>query len=124
MIISVEPVEALRYVSWLSPEGWIVANSTPYINVNDYPDIETVYAEINKFPHSVLLDADSNAKKAGSIKSANIVMLGAASPFLGIEESKYTDAIKFIFGRKGEEIVNMNLRAFEAGKRIASEILV
>ena len=55
------------------------------------------------------------AKEVGSVRAANIVMLGAAAPFIGIEYDKIADGIRRIFGRKGEEIVEMNLKALKAG---------
>ncbi len=123
MILSVEPLEALRYLQWLNPEGWIITNKKPYINIDNYPEPELIYSEISRFKH-VLVDADTLAKKAGSIKSSNIVMVGAASPFLGFEDEDFYSAIEAIFGRKGKDIVEMNLKAFKAGRNIANGILV
>lgn len=121
MILSVEPMESLRYLPWLSPTGWIITNDKPLINVDNYPDIELIYNEIQKHQKHVLLDADMLAKDVGSVKSANMVMLGAASPFLGFDDQKYYDAIQFIFGKKGDQVVKMNIDAFNAGKNIATE---
>ena len=84
LIISLEPMEALRYLPYLAKDGWIVTNSTPFINIPNYPEPEDVIKEINKMPHKIILDVDTIAKESGSPRTANIVMLGAASPFLGI----------------------------------------
>lgn len=119
LIISLEPMESLRYLPYLKKDGWLVTNSEPFINIPNYPEIEKVQAELDKLPHKVVLDVESVAKEAGSARSANIVMLGAAAPFIHIEYSKLEDGIRRIFGRKGEDIVNMNLKALKAGYDLA-----
>ena len=105
LIISLEPMESLRYLPYLSKEGWLVTNSQPFINIPNYPEIEKVNAELDKLPHKVVLDVEAIAKEAGSVRAANIVMLGAATPFLGIEYEKIEEGVRSIFARKGEEIV-------------------
>lgn len=115
LIISLEPMESLRYLPYLRKEGWIVTNSRPFINIPNYPEEERLRAELDNLPHKVVLDVEEIAKEAGSVRAANIVMLGAATPFLGIEYEKIEAGIRQIFGRKGEEIVEMNLKALKAG---------
>ena len=107
LIISLEPMESLRYLPYLKKEGWLVTNSRPFVNIPNYPEIEKV-KEI--------------AKEAGSVRAANIVMLGAAAPFIGIEYDKIEAGIRQIFGRKGEDIVNMNLKALKAGYDLAQSL--
>lgn len=119
LIISLEPMESLRYLPYLKRDGWLVTNSQPFINIPNYPDVETVRKEIDKLPHKVVLDVETIAKNVGSVRAANIVMLGAASPFIGIEYDKIAEGIKRIFTRKGEEIVEMNLKALKAGFDVA-----
>ncbi len=119
LIISLEPMEALRYLPYLNKEGWVVTNSEPFINIPNYPDIEKVNAELDKLSHKVVLDVEALAKEAGSTRAANIVMLGAASPFLGIDYDKIADGIRSIFARKGEEVIEMNLKALKAGYEVA-----
>lgn len=119
LIISVEPMEALRYVPMLSAEGWIITNTTPFINIPDYPAIEEILEVIESQPYHIKLDAESIAKQIGSLKSANVVILGAATPFLGLSYEQIEDAIRTMFGRKGDEIVNMNLAALKAGREQA-----
>ena len=119
LIISLEPMESLRYLPYLKRDGWLVTNSQPFINIPNYPDVETVRKEIDKLPHRVVLDVETIAKNVGSVRAANIVMLGAASPFIGIEYDKIAEGIKRIFTRKGEEIVEMNLKALKAGFDVA-----
>jgi len=119
MIISVEPMESLRYLPYLSPEGWLITNTTPFVNIPDYPDIETVMAEVRKVKNHIILDADKLAADSGSARSANVVILGAASPFLDIPTEVLENAIRSIFGRKGEEVVNLNLNALRIGRQQA-----
>ena len=119
LIISLEPMESLRYLPYLKRDGWLVTNSQPFINIPNYPDVETVRKEIDKLPHKVVLDVETIAKNVGSVRAANIVMLGAAAPFIGIEYDKIAEGIKRIFTRKGEEIVEMNLKALKAGFDVA-----
>lgn len=121
LIISLEPMESLRYLPYLNKEGWLVTNSQPFINIPNYPDLEKVKAELDKLPHKVVLDVEAIAKEAGSMRAANIVMLGAATPFLGIEYEKIEDGVRSIFARKGEEIVAMNLKALKAGYELAQK---
>ena len=119
LIISLEPMESLRYLPYLKRDGWLVTNSQPFINIPNYQDVETVRKEIDKLPHKVVLDVETIAKNVGSVRAANIVMLGAAAPFIGIEYDKIAEGIKRIFTRKGEEIVEMNLKALKAGFDVA-----
>ena len=123
LIISLEPMEGLRYLPYLSPEGWLVTNETPFVNIPNYPAQEDVLAEIGKLPHKVVLNVDKVAKEVGSARVANIVLLGATIPFLGIDYQKIQDSIREIFQRKGEAIVDMNLQALEAGKEIAEKLI-
>jgi len=116
MIISVEPMESLRYLPMLSPQGWLITNTTTFVNIPNYPDRDALMAEIQKLPRHIALDADNIAKEAGSSKSANMVVLGAASPFINIDYHLLENAIRQLFGRKGETVVNLNLAAMKAGR--------
>lgn len=123
LIISLEPMESLRYLPYLKKDGWLVTNSVPFVNIPNYPDIKEVYAALNALPHKVILDVENIAKEIGSVRSANIVMLGAAAPFLGIEYTKLEQGIRDIFGKKGPEVVGMNILALEAGYDVAKKLL-
>ena len=120
LIISLEPLECLRYLPYLKKEGWIVSNSQPFINIPNYPDIDKIIDEIKKIPNTVIVDAETIAKEIGSIRVANIVMLGAATPCLCIDYAKIVDGIKLIFARKKNEIIELNLKALQAGYEFAS----
>lgn len=119
LILSLEPMEALRYLPYLSKDGWIVTNSAPFINIPNYPEPEQIMAELNKIPNKIILDVDRIAKENGSPRTANMVLLGAATPFLNIEYDKIADGIRSIFERKGNDIVEMNLKALAAGRYVA-----
>ncbi|WP_288738443.1 indolepyruvate oxidoreductase subunit beta [uncultured Parabacteroides sp.] len=122
LIISLEPMESLRYLPYLKEDGWLVTNSQPFVNIPNYPDMEKVNEELDKLPHKVILDVEAIAKEVATARAANIVMLGAAAPFIGIEFNKIEDGIRRIFGRKGEEVVEMNLKALKAGYDVAQRI--
>ena len=121
LVVSVEPMESLRYLPMLSAEGWVVTNTTPFINTDNYPKEEDILLEINKLPHKIVIDADKIAKDLGSARSANMVILGAASPFINMDFSLLEQAIRDIFGRKGEDIVNVNLACLKAGREFAEK---
>jgi indolepyruvate ferredoxin oxidoreductase beta subunit len=116
MILSVEPMEALRYLPFLSPEGWLVTSSKPHENIDDYPAEEELFAEIRKVKNHVILDAAAIARDLGSQKVSNMVMLGAASAHLGIGMEGLEGALNSLFGRKGEDVVQLNVQALRAGK--------
>ncbi|KAA6304246.1 hypothetical protein EZS27_040221, partial [termite gut metagenome] len=123
LIISLEPMEALRYLPYLNKEGWLVTNETPFVNIPNYPHIDTIMEEINKLPCKIRLNVDDVAEKTGNARVANMVLLGATIPFLGINYEKIQEGIREIFGRKGEAVVEINLKALVAGKEIAERIL-
>lgn len=119
LIISLEPMESLRYLPYLKKEGWLVTNSQPYINIPNYPDMDKVMEELNKLPQKVILDVEAIAREVATARAANIVMLGAAAPFIGIKYVKIEEGVRRIFDRKGPDVVEMNLRALKAGCDIA-----
>ena len=119
MIISVEPMESLRYLPMISPQGWLITNTQPFINIPNYPDIEKLIAEVKKFPRNIVIDADKIASELNSPKSANMVILGAASPFINMPFEKIENAVKTLFIKKGEDIVDKNLLCLKAGREFA-----
>ncbi|MCJ7758483.1 MAG: indolepyruvate oxidoreductase subunit beta [Gillisia sp.] len=123
IIISVEPMEALRYLPFLKKDGYLVTDSNPFENIPDYPNLEEIYKEIKLLPNNILIDAKKIAKDLGNSKATNIVLLGAASSLLPLDEESLLQAIKTLFERKGERVVNKNIEAFNKGKEIAMEIL-
>ena len=122
LIVSLEPMEALRYVPYLAPDGWIITNTVPFVNIPDYPPMQSVMAELDKLPHVIAIDVDAIAKEAGSPRSANMVLLGGIAAVLDIlDPENLREGIRRIFGRKGEEIVAANIKAFDAGFALAKE---
>ncbi len=118
LIISLEPMEALRYLPYLKPDGWIVTSSVPFVNIPNYPDINEVINHIKNIPNHILLDVDALAKEAGApSQAANMVLLGASIPMLDIDYEKMIAGVQRVFARKGEAIVQSNTAAIEAGYR-------
>lgn len=120
IIISMEPMEALRYLPYLSKDGAIVTSNKPFVNIPNYPDEEKLFAELSALPKVVQLDIEQVAKDAGSARSANVVLLGMAAKYLEIvSPEQLRDAVATIFARKGDAIVNANLKAFDMGLEAA-----
>ena len=116
LIVSLEPLEALRYIPYLAPEGWIITNTVPFQNIPDYPSMDQVMGELDKLPRVIAIDVDAISKEVGSPRSANMVLLGATAAVLNIlDPDKLREGIRRIFGRKGEAIVEANNKAFDAG---------
>jgi indolepyruvate ferredoxin oxidoreductase beta subunit len=116
LILSMEPLESLRYLSFLRPGGALITSITPVVNIPDYPDLEGLLGKIRSIPGSTLVDSDRLAKAAGSARAANMVMVGAASSLLPVKVDTMEHYIEDVFKRKGDQIVEVNLRAFRAGR--------
>ena len=118
LIISMEPMEALRYLPYLAPEGVVVTSSHPFVNIPNYPDEAALLAELDALPRVARKDIEETARTAGLPKSANMVLLGMAAPYIGLlEPQQLRDAIARVFARKGEAVVQANLQAFDLGLR-------
>jgi indolepyruvate ferredoxin oxidoreductase beta subunit len=124
LIISVEPLEALRYLNFLKDTGWVVTSNNTFINIENYPKEEELKVELERLPKKVILDADTTARSCGSLKTSNMVLLGAASEFIGIDPELLKKGITTLFSSKGQEIIQMNLDAFEAGKAIQRNTMI
>ena len=116
VIISMEPMEALRYLPYLSKDGWIITSSAPFVNIPNYPDLEDIKGDLEKVPNVIMLDIEQLAKDNAVPRSANVILLGAAQKALGIEYHKLEEAIRSVFGRKGEAVVEANIKALALGR--------
>jgi len=116
LILSMEPLESLRYLSYLSPDGALITSITPVVNIPDYPDLEQLLAKIRSVPGAILVDSDHLAKAAGSPRAANMVMVGAASHLLPVKVDTMEHYIEGLFKKKGDKVVEVNLKAFRAGR--------
>ena len=122
IIISLEPMEALRYLPYLKPNGWIVTSSKPFVNIPNYPDLDTLLDRIKRIPNHLLIDVEELAKQVGAPpQAANMILLGAAVPMLAIDYDKIIDGVKRIFNAKGEAVVNTNISAIEAGYKYSNK---
>lgn len=119
IIISLEPMEALRYLPYLSEKGWVVTNTNPFVNIENYPDIKTLMNELGKVTNLIAFDMDQVAKDMGSPRSSNMVLLGAASPYLQLPEDLLVRSIEKFFAPKGEKIMEANVNSFLEGRKIA-----
>ncbi len=123
LIIGVEPMEALRHFKMLKNDGWLITNQKPFINIKNYPELDDVLEQVKALKNHIIIDADSIAKDLGSVKAANIVMLGAGIPFIGLDVKMLEDALGVLFGRKGQDIVDLNIKALHAGLEVANEVM-
>jgi indolepyruvate ferredoxin oxidoreductase beta subunit len=119
IVLSVEPMEALRYIPYLAPGGWLVTNTNPFVNIDNYPDRQALMYRLNALQNRVLVNADTLAAECGNTKASNMVMLGAAVPFLHMDVKEMEKAVASIFERKGTEVVAMNIQALQAGYNVA-----
>lgn len=122
LILSVEPMELLRYMPYLHKYGWLVTDSESFINTSTYPEKSDLLEEIKRHPYHLIVNATEIAKSIGNSKVANMVLLGAASAIIPLSENSLTRAIEELFKNKSEKIVRLNLEAFSEGKKIAREI--
>jgi indolepyruvate ferredoxin oxidoreductase, beta subunit len=121
LIISVEPMESLRYLPFLHKEGWLVTNTNPVVNITNYPEMEAVMAQIKKLPKHIAIDGDTIAREVNNLKGMNMVLAGAASVFMDLDFELMKKGIEAIFAKKGEEIVKANIAALVAGREFAEK---
>jgi indolepyruvate ferredoxin oxidoreductase beta subunit len=115
LILGLEPLESLRYLDWLSPQGWLLAAADPVRNIPDYPDLAELLARIRGLPRAHLIEAEALARAAGAGRAANMVLVGAAAHRLPVEAAILERCIRDVLGPKGPQVVELNLRAFRAG---------
>ena len=120
MILSMEPLESLRYLQYLQPDGALITSTNPLVNIPDYPDLETLLAKIRTLPRATLVDGEHLARTAGSARATNMVMVGAASHRLPVKVETLEQFIQDLFAAKGPKVVETNLKAFRAGREAAA----
>jgi indolepyruvate ferredoxin oxidoreductase beta subunit len=120
MILSMEPLESLRYLDYLAADGALVTATHPVTNIPDYPDLETLLEQIRRLPRAVLVDAESLARHEGNPQGVNVVMVGAASRWLPVKETTLRRYIERRFASRGLAMVETNLRLFDAGRQAAA----
>jgi len=119
LVISMEPLESLRYVSWLKKDGAVVTASQPFVNIGNYPDIQEIISTIKRLPVWRLVEADALAKEAGLSRAVNTVMVGASSFFLPIKSKSLEKTIAEVFSKKGATVIEANAKAYLLGKAAA-----
>jgi indolepyruvate ferredoxin oxidoreductase beta subunit len=116
LILSMEPLESLRYLQYLSADkGTVITDITPFVNVPDYPDPSSIYGQLFQLPSVLLVNGAYLARKAGSPKAQNMVLLGAASPRLPYPAAALEKHVSELFARKSERLVHINASAFRTG---------
>lgn len=120
MILSMEPLESLRYLKHLSSTGAIITSVDPVRNISDYPDLQELLTKIRGIPGAVLVESERLARQAGSARATNMVMVGAASDRLPIKVKTMEHFIESLFSSKGAQVVETNLKAFRAGRGAAA----
>lgn len=119
LILSLEPVESLRYVDYLAPAGTLVTSSQPFVNIPDYPDVQAVLARVRALPHAIVVDAERLARDAGDLQALNTVMVGAVVSLLPLQPDSIEKAVAATFASKGNEVIRLNLAALRAGQQAA-----
>lgn len=123
LVISLELMEALRYIPYLADDGIIITATETVKNISDYPEEELIIQQIESSGYKhIFIDARETALKAGSAKVENVVMVGLASKFLGIEKEQFQSSLKELFATKGEDIIALNLKAFDLGEELAIKL--
>ncbi len=120
MVLSLEPMETLRYVPFLAADGVIVAERAPVVNIPNYPDLDRVLTTLAAYPRVQLVDAERIAREMRATRSSNMVLLGAASAYLPLAAGDLEAAIGKVFGRKGDKLVQQNIEAFRRGRALST----
>lgn len=119
LIVALEPMEALRHLGWLSPQGRVVTSTVPFVNIPNYPDEEKLRGMLSRLPRVTAFDMEEIAKEKATLRASNMVLLGAASPFIDLHPDKIVAGIEAVFAPKGEKMVETNIAAFHAGREKA-----
>ncbi len=116
MILSVEPLESIRYFDYLAPDGIVITSSSPFVNIPNYPELDEVLSKVQSISKNIIVDSAKLAQEAGFARAQNMVMLGAASAHLILQEENLKKFIRELFQARGDKVVDINLRAFDLGR--------
>lgn len=120
MVLSMEPLESLRYLEYMSPDTVLITAADPVRNIDTYPDLDHLLAQVRSLPHATVLDAERLARQAGSARATNMVIVGAASHWLPVKLETIEHFVRTLFAAKGEKVVETNIKALRAGREAAS----
>ena len=123
LILSAEPMELLRHIPFLKKNGWIITDSSTFENIVNYPDKHDLYKQIKTHYNHIIINAKSCAKDMGNTKVCNMILLGAASEHLPLEDGKLLRAIRHLFRDKSEKIILKNIEAFKEGQKKAKDFI-
>ena len=123
LILSVEPMELLRYIPYLDKNGWIITDSSTFENIMDYPSKYDLFKQIKSYHNHIVINAKHEAKKMGNSKVANMILLGAASSFIPMDDESMIQAIRFYFKGRSTRITDMNIKAFKTGQEMAKNFI-
>lgn len=118
MILAMEPLESLRYLTWLKPDGVVVTAAEPFVNINNYPDVEKLYETIKKLPKSYIVKTAELAKEAGNAKAENMVLIGTALQYLPLKKATIEKSVHDRFAVKDPKLVDINMKALELGANV------
>lgn len=121
ILLSFDKLEAIRNIDQLKEGGMLISNDGVIQPVGVLTGTKQLPNNMDEAIWSVdgiLVPAESAAVEAGSIKTANIVMLGALAQSLEFPKDAWLDVIT---GSVPPKTVDMNKTAFESGYAFASE---
>lgn len=118
MILSMEPLESLRYLQWLSVDGVLITDAKPFVNIPNYPEVEKLYDAIKVLPKAKIVEAEELAKKAGNSKAENMVLVGAALEYIPVKKETIIQSVKDRFASKDPKLVEINCTAIDLGSEV------
>lgn len=120
LLVSAEPLEALRYLEHLAPDGAVVSDSEPVHNIPVYPDLDRLRGALLSRGRVVLVDAGRLAREAGLPQAQAVVLTGAAAAFLPLRPEAIEEQLRAVFELRSPRVLEANLRAFRAGREAAA----
>ena len=118
ILISLEPLETLRYLPLLKSGAHVIAAMEPVVNMDNYPEREELMGALARIPGVQLIDTETHSRALNAKKSGNIILLGVAARHMGIASARWREALTERFAGKGEAIITKNIEAFECGYQL------